>query len=115
MCVSCYNRSIEFKRGRNANGTRPRIVLAERRVGAIVDFDKPGETWRVDIADEFTFDTVELVTQILRVAVGRVAFVALGRASVAVSLQEFTKIMAGRLPARPARRRLRGAARRRRP
>ena len=117
LCVSCSNRQWEYRRGRNGKGTKPTIFLPERRVGVIVDVDKPGESWRVDVADEFTHDMVELVTQILRIAVGRVAFTAPGEASVTVTMQEFTKIMATRPPAKPRwqRRRLLGAARGRRP
>jgi len=116
LCISCSNREWEVRRGRNGKGTPPKLFLPERRVGVVMDTDKPDERWHVDVSDEFTFDMVEIMTQILKIAVGRVAFVAPGSASVAVTMQEFTKLMAARLPGKPRlRRRLLGAARGRRP
>jgi len=115
LCVSCYNRQIEFRSGRNAKGTKPKILLAERRIGVIVDAEQPGERRRIDVLGEFTFDIVELVAQVLRIAVGRVSFTAPSYGETMI-MGEFTKLMAARLPAKPRwrRRRLLGAARGRR-
>ena len=114
LCVSCHNREWEFRRGRNAKGTPPRILLTERRIGVILDADASDEHRRIDVVAKVSLDLVEVVAQVLRVAVGKVAFVAPGMANEVVSMREFTKIMVARLPAKPARRRLRGAARGRR-
>jgi hypothetical protein len=112
LCVSCYNREFEVRRGRNAKGTKPTISLAERRIGVLIDIDKPGECWRVDVVGELAVDMVEMIAQILRVAVGRVAFTAPGKASITVKLHEFADMMDARVSRSPATRRLRGAARR---
>ena len=114
LCVSCSNREWEHRRGRNAKGSRPTISLPERRVGVIVDVDKPGEQRRIDVVAEHAIDVAEVMAQILRVAVGKVAFVA-PTYGPSMSLANFTSFMVGRLPAKPKPpRRLLGAARGRR-
>jgi hypothetical protein len=115
LCISCYNRELEFRRGRNGKGTKPTIFLPERRVGVLLDFDDPGERRRFDVIAEFAFDAVEVATQILRVAVGKVAFTAPSYGGE-MTMEEFTRFMASRLPVKPRpKRRLLGAARGRRP
>jgi hypothetical protein len=42
FCVSCYNRDLEVEMGRNAKGTRPRLVLGD----VVVDVEDGGEVRR---------------------------------------------------------------------
>jgi len=114
LCVSCHNRQWEFRRGRNGKGTPPRVFLPERRVGVIVDVDKPCEARRIDVAAEHAIDVVEIMAQVLRVAVGKVAFTS-PTYGASITLDHFTAFMRGRLTAKPKPpRRLLGAARGRR-
>jgi len=116
LCISCSNREWEVRRGRNAKGSRPTISLPERRVGLIIDVDRPGEERRIDVVAEHAIDLAELMVAILRIAVGKVAF-AQATNGAAISLANFTAFMHGRLPPptkpKPPRRLL-GAARGRR-
>jgi len=113
--VPCYNRQIEFRSGRNAKGTKPTIFLPERCVGVILGTDDPGERPRIDVTDEFTADMIEIMVQILKVTVGRVASTTPTYGET-MTMGEFTRFMAAHLPAKPQpQRRLLGAARGRRP
>jgi hypothetical protein len=114
LCISCSNREWEVRRGRNAKGSRPTISLPERRVGVIIDVDRPGEQRRIDVVAEHAIDVAEIMAQILRVAVGKVAFTQ-ATSGAGISLANFAAFMRGRIPTKPKPpRRLLGAARGRR-
>jgi hypothetical protein len=68
LSVSAYNRQLEFRKGANGRGTKPRFRFDPRRIGVVIDGAY------TELRDEYTADALELVVQALRVATGRIMF-----------------------------------------
>lgn len=69
LCISDYNRQLEFRKQRNGKGTVPQFRFDRRRVGVII------KGAYVELSDDYTVDAVELALQVLRTVPARVAFV----------------------------------------
>jgi len=69
LCISCYNRELEFRRGKNAKGNPPEIKLERRTVRYAVE----GAGVQTLILDH-SADLAELMVTVLRKTRGRVAF-----------------------------------------
>jgi hypothetical protein len=68
VCVSCYNRELEFRSGKNAKGTRPRLTL---RPGQIVVRD--GAIQRT-VGFEFLKNHAEAIVILSKRAAGPLSF-----------------------------------------
>jgi hypothetical protein len=75
-CVNCYNREIEFKRGRNSKGTAPRMKPLHRRSIRVSIDNGPIKV----ITSQHSADTVELMLGAMRRTRGQVLFGLYGRA-----------------------------------
>lgn len=70
LCVSCYNRTLEFIKGQNSKGTKPTKVgeLTRRRIRYLSGPDP------VSLTIDHSRDTMELVVAALRDSKKRVTF-----------------------------------------
>lgn len=103
--VSSYNREREFVLQRNAKNRPPTFRLEPRRLAIILDGKE-----RIEIRDQLTADSAELVVAVLRTAVGRVAFTRGRPAAPAVSRIEFAMRFQSETSETPRQRRARRAA-----
>jgi hypothetical protein len=69
LCISCYNRELEFRRGRNAKGNPPEIKLERRTVRYWVE----GAGVQT-LTLEHSADFAELMVTVLHKTRGRVSF-----------------------------------------
>jgi hypothetical protein len=72
-CISCQNREYEFKKGKNAKGSKPALTLEPRRLGVIAGYGEPDAKF-IELRAEHTKDAIELALVALRAAAGRSAF-----------------------------------------
>jgi hypothetical protein len=99
-CISCYNREREFKVGRNGKGNMPTFRFDLRRIGVVT------EAGYVEVSNEFTADTAELVLNVLRQVPGKVMFCRPTGGAAAISMAQL-----GRRYKSPERRPVRSARR----
>jgi hypothetical protein len=69
LCISCYNRELEFGRGKNAKGNPPEIKLDRRTVRYAIE----GAGIQT-LTLEHSADLVELMVTVLRKTRGRIVF-----------------------------------------
>jgi hypothetical protein len=70
--INAYNRERKFVVGKNAKGSAPDIQHHPRRIGVIVHHGEPHREY-VEIRDDPTADSLELIIQSLRTIPGRLA------------------------------------------
>jgi len=68
LCVSCYNRTREFRLGRNRKGTRPRIALHAEAISVIT-----ATGHRVEVVHDVV-DPIEAMVSLARQADGAIGF-----------------------------------------
>jgi hypothetical protein len=73
LCVSCWNRNMEYQKGRNSKGRPVTFAFNARRLGVILNYGEPDQR-RIDVRDEYTANSMELAVQTLKIAPRRVAF-----------------------------------------
>lgn len=71
LCMSCYNRQLEFKRGSDRRGKKPKVTLSPRHLFFPLD----GQ-W-VEVKSDLSKDPLELLAQAMKIYPGQVPALAI--------------------------------------